>query len=219
MIDLILMQRVDKLGQMGERVKVRPGYARNYLLPTGKAIRASKANLERFERERVQLEADNIKRRGEAERVAERVAGLSVIIIRQAGESGSLYGSVVSRDIAVACTEAGLTVAREQVLLGEPIKAIGVSPVQVELHPEVQIPVTVNVARSREEAEKQARGEAVGQAAEAESLEAELAAEMAGRSCRLRLHRGRCCPRRPRWLLRSDLKAKAQSSPFWVSEK
>jgi large subunit ribosomal protein L9 len=178
MIDLILMQRVDKLGQMGERVKVRPGYARNFLLPTGKAIRASKANLERFERERVQLEADNIKRRGEAERVAERVAGLSVIIIRQAGESGSLYGSVVSRDIAVACTEAGLTVTREQVLLGEPIKAVGVSTVQVELHPEVQIPVVVNVARSREEAEKQTRGENAA-AAQAESLEAELAAEMA----------------------------------------
>jgi large subunit ribosomal protein L9 len=179
MIDLILMQRVDKLGQMGERVKVRPGYARNFLLPTGKAIRASKANLERFERDRVQLEADNIKRRGEAERVAERVAGLSVIIIRQAGESGSLYGSVVSRDIAVACTEAGLTVAREQVLLGEPIKAVGVSSVQVELHPEVQIAVVVNVARSREEAEKQIRGENAAAAAQAESLEAELAAEMA----------------------------------------
>jgi len=179
MIDLILMQRVDKLGQMGERVKVRPGYARNFLLPTGKAIRASKANLERFERDRVQLEADNIKRRGEAERVAERVAGLAVIIIRQAGESGSLYGSVVSRDIAVACTEAGLTVAREQVLLGEPIKAVGVSTVQVELHPEVQIPVVVNVARSREEAEKQIRGESAATAAQAESLEAELAAEMA----------------------------------------
>ena len=179
MIDLILMQRVDKLGQMGERVKVRPGYARNFLLPTGKAIRASKANLERFERDRVQLEAENIKRRGEAERVAERVAGLAVIIIRQAGESGSLYGSVVARDIAVACTEAGLTVTREQVLLGEPIKAVGVSTVQVELHPEVQIPVVVNVARSREEAEKQIRGENAAAAAQAESLEAELAAEMA----------------------------------------
>ena len=179
MIDLILMQRVDKLGQMGERVKVRPGYARNYLLPTGKAIRASKSNLERFERERAQLEADNIKRRSEAERVAERVAGLSVIIIRQAGESGSLYGSVVARDISVACTEGGLTVTREQVLLGEPIKAVGVSTVQVELHPEVQIPVVVNVARSREEAEKQARGESAAAAAQAESLEAELAAEMA----------------------------------------
>ncbi len=179
MIDLILMQRVDKLGQMGERVKVRPGYARNFLLPTGKAIRASKANLERFDRDRVQLEAENIKRRGEAERVAERVAGLSVIIIRQAGESGSLYGSVVSRDIAVACTEAGLTVAREQVLLGEPIKVVGVSTVQVALHPEVQIPVMVNVARSREEAEKQTRGENAAAAAQAESLEAELAVEMA----------------------------------------
>jgi large subunit ribosomal protein L9 len=111
--------------------------------------------------------------------VAERVAGLAVIIIRQAGESGSLYGSVVSRDIAVACTEAGLTVTREQVLLGEPIKAVGVSSVQVELHPEVQIPVVVNVARSREEAEKQTRGENAAAAAQAESLEAELAAEMA----------------------------------------
>ena len=179
MIDLILMQRVDKLGQMGERVKVRPGYARNFLLPTGKAIRASKANLERFERERVQLEADNIKRRGEAERVAERVAGLSVVLIRQAGESGSLYGSVVSRDIAVACTEAGLTITREQVLLGQPIKSTGISTVQVELHPEVHIPVVVNVARSREEAEKQTRGESAAAAAQAESLEAELAAEMA----------------------------------------
>jgi large subunit ribosomal protein L9 len=111
--------------------------------------------------------------------VAERVAGLSVIIIRQAGESGSLYGSVVSRDIAVACTEGGLTITREQVLLGQPIKSVGVSTVQVELHPEVQIPVVVNVARSREEAEKQARGESVAAAAQAESLEAELAAEMA----------------------------------------
>lgn len=179
MIDLILMQRVDKLGQMGERVKVRPGYARNFLLPTGKAIRANKANLERFDRDRVQLEADNIKRRGEAERVAERVAGLSVIIIRQAGESGSLYGSVVSRDIAAACTEGGLTVTREQVLLGEPIKTVGVSSVQVALHPEVQITVVVNVARSREEAEKLMRNESAATAAQAESLEAELAAEMA----------------------------------------
>ena len=125
MIDLILMQRVDKLGQMGERVKVRPGYARNYLLPTGKAIRASKSNLERFERERAQLEADNIKRRGEAERVAERVAGLSVIILRQAGESGSLYGSGVSRDIALACTQAGPTVLAAPGLVGWGINVDG----------------------------------------------------------------------------------------------
>ena len=112
MIELILMQRVDKLGQMGEQGKGRPGYARNFLLPSGKAIRGNKDNLARFERERAQLEAQNIKRREEAERVAERVAGLSVTIIRQAGESGALYGSVSTRDIAEACTAAGLTVPR-----------------------------------------------------------------------------------------------------------
>lgn len=181
MIELILMQRVDKLGQMGEVVKVRPGYARNYLLPTGRAIRATKENLARFERERAQLEAQNLKRREEAERIAERVAGLSITIIRQAGESGALYGSVTSRDIAEGCTAAGLTVARDQVLLGQPIKTVGLVTVQVALHPEVSIPVVVNVARSAEEAEKQARGERVEAEAEAEqaSLEAELAAELA----------------------------------------
>jgi large subunit ribosomal protein L9 len=181
MIELILMQRVDKLGQMGELVKVKPGYARNHLIPTGKAIRANKDNLARFERERVQLEALNIKRRGEAERTAERVAGLSVIIIRQAGESGALYGSVSTRDIAEGCKASGLTVAREQVLLGQPIKTVGLTTVQVALHPEVSIPVVVNVARSPEEAEKQARGERVEaeDEAEAASLEAELAAELA----------------------------------------
>jgi large subunit ribosomal protein L9 len=181
MIELILMQRVDKLGQMGELVKVRPGYARNFLIPSGKAIRASKANLERFEKERAQLEAQNLKRREEAERVAERVAGLAVTIIRQAGESGALYGSVSTRDIAEACTAAGLSVSRDQVMLGHAIKSVGLAHVQVALHPEVAISVTVNVARSPEEAEKQARGERVEAEAEAEqaSLEAELAAELA----------------------------------------
>ncbi|MBR0660150.1 50S ribosomal protein L9 [Neoroseomonas oryzicola] len=181
MIELILMQRVDKLGQMGELVKVRPGYARNFLIPSGKAIRASKSNLERFEKERAQLEAQNLKRREEAERVAERVAGLAVTIIRQAGESGALYGSVSTRDIAEACTAAGLTVGRDQVMLGNAIKSVGLAHVQVALHPEVAISVTVNVARSPEEAEKQARGERVEAEAEAEqaSLEAELAAELA----------------------------------------
>ena len=175
------MQRVDKLGQMGERVKVRPGFARNYLLPQGKAIRASKDNLLRFERERVQLEAQNIKRREEAERIAERVFGLTVTIIRAAGESGSLYGSVSSRDIADACKANGLTVDRSQVLLEQPIKTTGIIQVRVELHPEVVIPVGVNVARSQEEADKQARGEDIRAAeqSEAESLEAELAAELA----------------------------------------
>ena len=181
MIELILMQRVDKLGQMGELVKVRPGYARNHLIPSGKAIRASKDNLARFEAERAQLEAQNIKRREEAERVAERVSGLSITIIRQAGESGALYGSVSTRDIAEGSTAAGLSVGRDQVLLPHAIKTVGLTTVRVALHPEVSIPVVVNVARSPEEAEKQARGERVEAEAEAEaaSLEAELAAELA----------------------------------------
>jgi large subunit ribosomal protein L9 len=181
MIELILMQRVDKLGQMGELVKVRPGYARNHLIPAGKAVRANKDNLARFERERAQLEAQNLKRREEAERIAERVSGLSVIIIRQAGESGALYGSVSTRDIADGCKASGLTVAREQVMLAQPIKSVGLTTVRVALHPEVSIPVVVNIARSPEEAEKQARGERVEAADEAEaaSLEAELAAELA----------------------------------------
>jgi large subunit ribosomal protein L9 len=181
MIEVILMQRVEKLGQMGERVKVRPGYARNFLLPKGQAIRASAANLERFERDRAQLEAQNLKRREEAERVAERVFGMSVVIIRSAGESGGLYGSVSARDIADACKAGGLTLDRTQVLLEQPIKTLGMSQVRVMLHPEVTMMVGVNIARSVEEAEKQARGEDVRAAdqAEEESLEAELAAELA----------------------------------------
>ncbi len=182
MIEVILMQRVEKLGQMGEVVKVKPGFARNYLLPQGKAIRASKDNLARFERERAQLEAQNLKRREEAERVAERVAGLTVVIIRSAGESGSLYGSVSARDIAEACKAGGLTIDRQQVLLDQPIKSLGLATVRVQLHPEVAIPVTVNVARSPEEAERQARGEAAtaAEGAEEETLEDQLAAELAG---------------------------------------
>jgi large subunit ribosomal protein L9 len=167
-VELILLQRVENLGQMGEIVKVKPGYARNYLLPQQKAIRASKANRERFEQQRAQLEAQNLKRREEAERVAERVGGLSVVVIRQAGESGGLYGSVSARDVADATTAAGLTVTRSQVVLEHPIKSLGLSQVRVVLHPEVSIPVTVNVARSAEEAERQARGERVGVAAEEE---------------------------------------------------
>ena len=160
-VELILLQRVEKLGQMGDLVKVKPGYARNYLLPQKKAIRANKDNLAKFEAQRAQLEAQNIKRREEAERIAERVVGLSVVIIRQAGESGSLYGSVSSRDIADGCTDAGLTINRSQVFLDNPIKMLGLVQVRVALHPEVSIPVMVNVARSMEEADKQARGEAI----------------------------------------------------------
>ncbi len=160
-VEVILLQRVEKLGQMGEVVKVKPGFARNFLLPEKKAIRASKDNLSHFEEQRAQLEAQNLKRREEAERVAERVGGLSVVIIRQAGESGSLYGSVSSRDIADACVAAGLTIERNQVVLEHPIKTLGLATVRVVLHPEVSIPVVANVARSQEEAEKQARGESV----------------------------------------------------------
>ncbi len=158
-VELILLQRVEKLGHMGDVVKVKPGYARNFLLPQKKALRASKDNRAKFEQQRVQLEAQNIRRREEAERLAERVGGLSVVIIRQAGESGSLYGSVSARDVADGATAAGLTINRSQVILEHPIKTLGLSRIRVSLHPEVSIPVTVNVARSPEEAERQARGE------------------------------------------------------------
>jgi large subunit ribosomal protein L9 len=168
-MDVILLQRVEKLGQMGDVVKVKPGYARNYLLPQMKAIRATKENLARFEASRAQLEAQNLKRREEAERVAERVAGLAVVMIRQAGESGQLYGSVTARDIAEACTQAGLSITRQQVVLENPIKSLGLASVRVVLHPEVSVTVTVNVARSPEEAEKQARGERVTAPAEEEA--------------------------------------------------
>ena len=167
-VELILLQRVEKLGQMGERVSVKPGYARNFLLPQKRAIRANKANLAQFETQRVQLEAQNIKRREEAERLSERMAGLTVVLIRSAGDSGALYGSVSNRDIAEQCTAAGLTVGRQQVVLDQPIKSLGLSTVKLVLHPEVSLPITVNVARSTEEAEKQARGEQVGLAGEEE---------------------------------------------------
>ncbi len=150
-VELILLQRVENLGQMGELVKVKPGYARNYLLPEKKALRATKDNLARFEQQRAQLEAQNLKRREEAERVAERVHGLSVVIIRQAGESGSLYGSVSARDIADATTEAGLSVTRQQVVLDHPIKSLGLTQVRVVLHPEVRsrLPSMSPAARRR----------------------------------------------------------------------
>ena len=165
-VDLILLQRVEKLGQMGEVVRVKPGYARNFLLPQKKALRASKANLANFETQRVQLEATNLKKREEAERLSERMAGLTVTIIRQASESGALYGSVSARDISDGVIGAGLTVTRSQIVLTTPIKTLGLSTASLVPHPEVSIPVTVNVARSVEEAEKQARGEQVGSAAE-----------------------------------------------------
>ena len=158
MIDLILLERVDKLGQMGQIVKVRPGYARNYLLPQKKAMRATKQNLAYFETQRAQLEANNLARKSDAEEVAKKLEGLHVVLIRQAGESGQLYGSVSSRDIADAVTTAGFTVGRQQIVLDRPIKTLGLHLVRVMLHPEVAVTVTVNVAQSAEAAEMQKAG-------------------------------------------------------------
>jgi large subunit ribosomal protein L9 len=160
-MDVILLERVAKLGQMGETVKVRSGYARNFLLPRGKALRASEGNKKHFETQRAQLEARNLERRKEAEVVGEKLNGQSFIILRQSGETGVLYGSVSTRDLAEIMTQNGFTVDRNQVALNQPIKTIGLHNVPVALHPEVEVRVTINVARSPEEAERQARGEAV----------------------------------------------------------
>ncbi|NIA70308.1 50S ribosomal protein L9 [Pelagibius litoralis] len=154
-MDVILMERIEKLGQMGDVVSVKPGYARNFLLPQKKALRANKGNMAHFEQERVQLEADNLKRREEAQRVVEDLEGLTVTLVRQAGESGQLYGSVNSRDIGEAVTEAGITVERRQVALTAVIKTLGMHPVRIQLHPEVSANITANVARSEEEAKAQ----------------------------------------------------------------
>jgi large subunit ribosomal protein L9 len=158
MMEVILLERVEKLGQMGQVVKVRPGFARNYLLPQKKALRATKENLAVFETRRAQLETVNLQKRSEAEQVAQKMNGLSVVLIRQAGESGQLYGSVSARDIATGVTEAGFSVIRGQVTLDKAIKTLGLHPVRVVLHPEVAVQVTVNVAQSAEEAEMQAKG-------------------------------------------------------------
>ena len=158
-MEVILLERVSKLGQMGETVKVKDGYARNFLLPSGKALRATKANKERFEKERVQLEARNLELKKEADAVAAKLNGKVFAIIRQAGETGQLYGSVSARDLADTTAANGFTVERSQFVLNTPIKAIGLHNVAVQLHPEVEAKVIINVARSPEEAERQARGE------------------------------------------------------------
>ena len=160
-MEVILLERVAKLGQMGETVKVRSGYARNFLLPRGKALRATDTNKKHFDAQRAQLEARNLERRKEAEVVGEKLNGQSFIILRQSGETGVLYGSVSTRDLAETMTENGFTVDRNQIAINQPIKTIGLHNVPVALHPEVEVHVTINVARSPEEAERQARGEAV----------------------------------------------------------
>jgi large subunit ribosomal protein L9 len=180
-MEVILLERVAKLGQMGDVVRVRDGYARNFLLPQGKALRANEANRQRFEREKVQLEARNLEARKEAESVAEKLSGQAFVVIRQAGETGQLYGSVATRDIAETADEAGFSIERRQVRLDRAIKAIGMHEVLITLHPEVEVPITVNVARSTDEAERQARGEdlsrpeALLEAVEAEEEEGEIA--------------------------------------------
>ena len=178
-MEVILLERIEKLGQMGDVVSVKPGYARNYLLPKNKAMRATDANKSYFEEQRAQLEAADLERRSEAEKVGGELDGTVVVLVRQAGEGGQLYGSVTARDIAAAVTEAGFTITRQQVRLDKPIKTIGLHDVQVSLHAEVNVTVKANVARSTDEAEIQAKtGEAVVSEAEREAREAaEAAAE------------------------------------------
>ncbi|MGB3878484.1 50S ribosomal protein L9 [Shinella zoogloeoides] len=160
-MDVILLERIAKLGQMGETVKVRDGFARNYLLPLGKALRANEANKKRFEAERSTLEARNLERKSEAQKVAEQLDGKSFVMVRSAGETGQLYGSVAARDIIEALSAEGFNIGRNQVELNTPIKAIGLHKVVLHLHAEVEIAIELNVARSADEAERQAKGESL----------------------------------------------------------
>jgi len=160
-MQVILLERIGRLGQMGDVVKVRDGFARNFLLPQGKALRATKENMSHFEKQRTQLEATNLERKQEAEAVAGKLGGLRFTVIRQAGDTGQLYGSVSTRDVADAVTAGGFTIDRVQILLDRPIKNLGLHDVRISLHPEVEIKVAVNVARTEEEAARQAAGEDV----------------------------------------------------------
>jgi large subunit ribosomal protein L9 len=173
MIEVILLERIDRLGHMGQVVKVRPGFARNFLLPQKKALRATKSNLDQFEKQRAQLEAHNASQRSAAQESAGKMDNLSFVIVRQAGDSGQLYGSVSARDVADAAKEAGHAIERSMVYIDTPIKMLGLYPVKVKLHPEVAIKVTVNVARSAEEAVVQAqKGAAVIKAEEKAAADA-----------------------------------------------
>ncbi|MGV6847158.1 MAG: 50S ribosomal protein L9 [Marinibacterium sp.] len=173
-MQVILLERVAKLGQMGDVVDVKPGYARNYLLPQGKALTASKANIAAFEDQKAQLEARNLETRKEAESLGEKLDEQQFVVIRQASDGGSLYGSVTTRDAADAATEAGYTVDRKQILIANPIKELGLHTVHVSLHPEVEVTVMLNVARSMEEAELQASGKSIQELAAEEEAAAEF---------------------------------------------
>ncbi len=173
-MEVVLLERVEKLGQMGEVVNVKDGYARNYLLPQSKALRATKANLAQFETQRAQLEARNLEAKKEAEGVAEKLDGQQFVIIRQASEAGSLYGSVAARDVAEVATEGGFTVEKRQIVLDKPVKELGLHDMRVVLHPEVAATITINVARSEEEAALQATGKSIQDLRAEEDAEAEF---------------------------------------------
>jgi large subunit ribosomal protein L9 len=174
-MEVILLERVAKLGQMGDVVRVKDGFARNFLLPQGKALRATKESKARFEGMKVQLEANNLQAKGEAEGIAGKLNGKSFIVVRQASDVGQLFGSVSARDIAALATEGGFTVERNQIQLQLPIKNIGLHTVPIALHPEVEVTITINVARNADEAERQARGENVTQRREQTDEEAAAA--------------------------------------------
>jgi len=173
-MQVILLERVAKLGQMGEVVTVKDGYARNFLLPQGKALRASEANIKGFEAQKAQLEARNLESRKEAEALAEKLDGQTFVVIRSASDAGALYGSVTTRDAADAATEAGFSLDRKQVVLDRPIKELGLHTLSVVLHPEVTASITLNVARSAEEAELQASGKSIQDLAAEAEAEAEF---------------------------------------------
>ncbi len=154
-MEVILLERIEKLGQMGDVVNVKTGFARNYLLPQNKALRKTKQNLTRFESQRAQLEADNLTRKNEAENIASKLENMNITIIRAAGETGQLYGSVTSRDIAESVTKAGISVNKNQVILNRALKVLGLEPIRISLHPEVSVEITANIARNKEEAEQQ----------------------------------------------------------------
>jgi large subunit ribosomal protein L9 len=175
-MQVILLERVEKLGQMGDEVRVKDGFARNFLLPKKKALRATKANREYFQTQKAQLEAHNLERKKDADAIAKKLDGKSFTLIRQAGDRGQLYGSVSPRDVADAMEKAGFKVDRHQVSISVAIKSIGLFKLPVVLHPEVKVNITVNVARSEDEAERQARGEDV-LAGRTEAEEAKVAAE------------------------------------------
>ncbi|MGC9417550.1 MAG: 50S ribosomal protein L9 [Rhodovulum sp.] len=173
-MQVILLERVAKLGQMGEVVNVKDGYARNFLLPQGKALRANETNIARFEAEKAQLEARNLETKKEAEALAGKLDAQQFVVIRSASDSGALYGSVTTRDVADAATAEGFSVDRKQVILTGPIKELGLHDVTVTLHPEVEVTVQVNVARSTEEAELQASGKSIQELAAEEEAAAEF---------------------------------------------